>query len=405
MINKKEICTIFDESDCEMRTRESYEEQVTANISSESGIKDKCALRNLFDFCPVENYSVDVMHDLLEGICRYDVAKILNFFIKSGYFNLEQLNNRIQGFDYGDNFHNNNPPEILPSHLQNEKIIISASEMYHLVINLPLIIGDLVPDCEHWDLLLLLKEIVNIVFSKVVTINTPDYLRVIIFDYLTLLQKLYPGSLVPKHHFMVHYPTIMKKAGPLGNISCMRYEAKHQDGKKTARAAISRVNVCRTIAIKNQLQLNYYFMNVSKTSLFTTGKLRQTKLYKIENFDLFCTLVPTSYQDEMFVSKHILYLGKFFKRGTIVIVAKEDGIQLHIVQFVFLSKDKTDFILITRNIKEKCVFYDEHLFSYKVLDNFESQWAILEKKCLTYVSLSCFNKKDSGNYVNINWIV
>ncbi|OXU17473.1 hypothetical protein TSAR_004967 [Trichomalopsis sarcophagae] len=33
------------------------------------------------NFYVVQNIVVDVMHDLLEGICRYDVAFLLNRFI------------------------------------------------------------------------------------------------------------------------------------------------------------------------------------------------------------------------------------------------------------------------------------------------------------------------------------
>jgi len=36
------------------------------------------------------------MHDVLEGILRYDMAEIINCLIKKKYFSLEQLNERIK---------------------------------------------------------------------------------------------------------------------------------------------------------------------------------------------------------------------------------------------------------------------------------------------------------------------
>ena len=61
----------------------------------------------------------------------------------------------------------------------------------------------------------------------------------------------------PKHHFMVHYPSIMQQIGPLWNICCMRFESKNREAKQISRSAIFRVNVYRTFALRHQLILNF----------------------------------------------------------------------------------------------------------------------------------------------------
>ena len=73
----------------------------------------------------------------------------------------------------------------------------------------------------------------------------------------------------PKHHFLIHYSRIMKSIGPLLQISCMRNESKHRDGKVTSHVAICRKNVCDTIAIKQKklfymVQLTYNFCHVTR---------------------------------------------------------------------------------------------------------------------------------------------
>lgn len=124
--------------------------------------------------------------------------------------------------------------------------------MLSLVRNLPLILDDKVPSCEHWDLLMLLKKIIDVVTSNVIYNDTHLYLKAIVSDYLSLLTKLYDNPLNPKHHFLVHYSRIMFWVGPLWYICSMRYESKHRQGKIVSRSTVSRVNICRTIAIRHQ---------------------------------------------------------------------------------------------------------------------------------------------------------
>lgn len=44
------------------------------------------------------------MHDILEGLCRYIIPKVLHSFIyySEKLFNLDNSNYRIQFFDYGN---------------------------------------------------------------------------------------------------------------------------------------------------------------------------------------------------------------------------------------------------------------------------------------------------------------
>lgn len=52
----------------------------------------------------------------------------------------------------------------------------------------------------------------------------------------------------PKHHLLLHYPTIMRKYGPVVNQWTIRFKGKHKSFKEIAKSAKSRVDVCKTIA-------------------------------------------------------------------------------------------------------------------------------------------------------------
>ena len=69
--------------------------------------------------------------------------------------------------------------------------------------------------------------------------------------------------LTPKYHIASHYPLVMDKMGPLRNIWAMRFEAFHQSLKKYCQLNCSRVNICYSVAMKNQLAICDDFFNNS----------------------------------------------------------------------------------------------------------------------------------------------
>lgn len=135
---------------------------------------------------------------------------------------------------------------------------MSASEVLTLVRHLSLIIGHLVPqDDEVWQLFLSLHDIILVCTSFYLDSNAHFILRETITDYLEQLNHLFFNSMKPKHHFLLHYPDVLLLCGPLSRISTLKFEAKHRQGKRTSSVSISRVNLCKTIAIKHQLELNH----------------------------------------------------------------------------------------------------------------------------------------------------
>ena len=81
--------------------------------------------------------------------------------------------------------------------------------MWCLAKFLPLMIGAVVPDDdEHWQHYLQLLEIIDIVFSPVVNTDDLGVLEGIIEEYLWNFTQIYPGkSVIPKMHYLVHYPS------------------------------------------------------------------------------------------------------------------------------------------------------------------------------------------------------
>lgn len=93
--------------------------------------------------------------------------------------------------------------------------------MWCLSRMLPLLMGDMIPNGEeHWNHFLKPLEIEELVFAPSTSMQLVAYLRVLISEYLDEFKQLYERNLIPKQHYMVHYPkqilrysTVQSQAG------------------------------------------------------------------------------------------------------------------------------------------------------------------------------------------------
>lgn len=64
-------------------------------------------------------------------------------------------------------------------------------------------------DCAYWDNFLRLLSIMEYCFAPVISQNWAAYLRVLINDHHSEFLRLYKCRLIPKAHYMEHYPEMM----------------------------------------------------------------------------------------------------------------------------------------------------------------------------------------------------
>lgn len=69
--------------------------------------------------------------------------------------------------------------------------------------------------------------------------------------------ELFKCSLKPKHHFLLHYPRIIKQIGPPVFLSTERKEAKHKDFKTNSHIIRSRKNVPYSLSLRIQEKCCY----------------------------------------------------------------------------------------------------------------------------------------------------
>lgn len=284
----KQVCHVQTQQlDDMMRNKINYASDLLLNDLSYTGIKERCVWNDLISFTVTDNFSVDIMHDMLEGVCKFDIGLILKLMIFDfNYFSIETLNNRIEAFNYGSLDIRSRPTLLSSEILRRQGLIrISASEMLCFTRYLGLIIGDLIPeDSDLWELYKILKKILDIILCKSVRLSDSVLLKTLISEHHQLYLRLFRSNLKPKHHHMVHYPFIIQKSGPLTFFWSMRFEAKHKELKDTAHAITSRKNIQYTLSLKHQLKLSHNFL--SSNDHFYTINMEVGRVLKLNELTL-----------------------------------------------------------------------------------------------------------------------
>jgi hypothetical protein len=358
------------ETDFVRRSRSSYDSAV-ACIGKPSydprvtGIKKQCILNELQHFHVMENNSVDAMHDFLEGIVPFELGLLLVELSTSKYVTLETLNLAISSFNYGAADRNSRPPTLLHLHA----VKMSATETWCFLRNLPIMLDKYVPRGDrYWKLLMMLLDVADVIFAPTVTQGLCSFLSHLIDDHHSYFIELFEADkrLLPKHHFLVHYPSCMLKLGPPIRYWCMRFEARHRFFKESARLSHGYKNICQTLANRFQLSLAGLLMNPgSQTSHNQVGPCKDVLVCSFDDdyAEVICGAMNVCRQDTIFVAKWA-NVGHYtiMRQAVVVIDVLEGEPHFGIVEKLLALADKI-FLVVEMLVTTE---YDDHFHSYVV---------------------------------------
>ncbi|KAJ8018351.1 hypothetical protein HOLleu_43701 [Holothuria leucospilota] len=240
-----------------LRTKRNYNEDLELENLPLTGILCHCLLNELSSFHVVTNYAPDIMHDILEGICPLEMKLVLHYLISNGNLDLGTLNGRITSYNYGFSYSSNKPCIYSWQSLLNPDGSSgqNAAQMWALQRNIGVMIGDLIPENnEYWELILLLWDLMDIIFSPAITPGECAFLETLISEHHELFLELFPDRhLKPKHHFILHYPRAALKIGPLIHYWAMRFEAKHTFFRRLSHIICNFKNITKSMAYRHQM--------------------------------------------------------------------------------------------------------------------------------------------------------
>lgn len=112
------------------RNEQSYDAALATKNFKVTGVKSNSLFNELATFHATTNYAADIVHDLFEGVCRYDICEILKYFItQEKLFSIEAFNYRKQMFNYGETEIGNKSPPLDLLQITNNKIRMCGREM------------------------------------------------------------------------------------------------------------------------------------------------------------------------------------------------------------------------------------------------------------------------------------
>ncbi|KAK0150881.1 hypothetical protein N1851_008003 [Merluccius polli] len=290
-------------------------------LASTFGVKQTCLLNDLQYFHVSDNYAVDIMHDILEGVGQFELKLLFGYLTDNNIISKTDVCNRIYSYNYGFVERKNRPTRINLEQTGNG-IGLNAIQTFCLIQNIPLIFGDVVQEGNaHWRLLLLLLQIMNIIFSPVVTDGMTVCLKHLIVEHHQLFKELYPHrKIIPKHHFMTHYPRSIRKIGPILHVWTMRYEAKHRFFKNTIK---NLKNITKSLAKKHQMSIAFHWESTPFKSI-DCGPVKTVKLNAVANGEIFAEELQVDLDCEVDVTSWITCFGTEYCPGLLVCSNIED---------------------------------------------------------------------------------
>lgn len=176
-------------------------------------------------------------HDLFEGLVANDLALYIEHLVNSEkHLTYDQLNQAIAQAKLLGSDSQNKPCEIKE---KAKKLSGSATQNWCLLWLLPVHVGRWIKnpmESEVWQLCLKLKEVTEFICAPKIHQNEIAYLKVLLEEYVYLRKSMFPDHpLKPKHHYLLHYPDLILKFGPLIRVWTLRFESKHAYFKECAR--------------------------------------------------------------------------------------------------------------------------------------------------------------------------
>lgn len=288
------ICTIsrpmFKEdphSQHPLRSKIWYDTQLqqlgTGQITSKDcGLQPQgCILNELSNFHVCENYILDVMHDMAEGVVPLTLQLVLSYYITSKNVELDisYINYRINTFAYGYVDKKNKPSANFTGDMLRKpnayKLKQTSTQNLLLLRSLPFLFGHKVPvNCPYMSLIGHLINIVRILMSPVVS----DYMLAELENHISQFQQSFYAFFkrrINKSHHLEHYPLCIRKSGSMKQYNCLAFEQKNKPCKSQTANCRNFKNICKSLAKRQCFTMTLDILDnpYADKIVFKTGKM------------------------------------------------------------------------------------------------------------------------------------
>lgn len=190
-----------------------------------------------------------------------------------------------------------------------------------------------------------------------------SYLTFLIGEYIAIRKK-FPQPLRPKHHFLIHYPELILKFGPLIKVWTLRFESKHTFFKRRIRSIKNFLNVTKSLSVSHEL-FQSYIRNIGDYKCGVEvgdGSDFNVNYYNIEIQNIIKNAnLSTSFQEY----KNITLKGVSYRKEDAVFVSCAYHYNVEVGQIIkILYNDQTEETLAIVEVLE--TVFQAHLRAYQL---------------------------------------
>lgn len=373
----------------EPRNKENYNNTLKVisdlNIHSLNGIKFNSIFNELKHFHVCQPGLPPCLgHDLFEGVISFDLFLFVKRLVEEKHISsIDVVNRKIANFKLGSSDSSDKPCEI---NAKGSKLSGHAVQNWTFLRLFPIIFWDVFKSQESkiLDLVTLLHRITEIVCAPSVTIQQICFLQDLIEDYLEARVEAFPDvSLRPKHHYLIHYPELITKFGPLMRLWTMRFEAKHSYFKKCVKHTQNFKNLTKTLSERHQFLQSF----IATGEIFNDQPILPESASKF-HIDLYDKNVQNIIAEKIgvcgnaVISQSVCFRGISYKANMFLSISRnESKIIFGKIIFILTITDKICFLVNLHNssyssksnlyilengetLSLKSVFFDELLDYY-----------------------------------------
>ncbi len=182
-------------------------------------------------------------------------------------------------------------------------------------------------------------------FCPVITEGMTYYLKHLIVEHHSLFKELYPHkNLIPKHHYMLHYPRCIRMIGPLVHVWSMRCEAKHKFFKNSIK---NFKNITKSLALKHQYAIAFHWERLPVTNV-EYGPLKTLDVEELPYFDTILERYPNYSDSKITVASWLRHSGTEYRHDLLVCTEMEKDLPVFskITEIVLIDDQN---VLVTKD--------------------------------------------------------
>lgn len=268
-------------------------------------------------------------------------------------------------FDFGRYEIGHISVDIQLKHLKNGKLKMSASQSLCFTIYFSIIIGDLIPRTDEvWSFYVTFVRLLDLLTQNTLTLSDIDIIAELVIKNNESYVTLFGATLKPKQHFMLHYPQLIKKIGPLKKLYAMKQEMYHKQLKRYVNQTCNRRNLPLSVCIKESLKFGTRLYERKGYSYNFFEDIAYSNNLRVQNADFMLQIqnvLPNLSENASFI-KQLKYKQITYDTNSVVYYLNEYK-EIELYKIIYILEDSNKSITMFTH-KLFVVNFDIHYQCY-----------------------------------------